>query len=257
MPFGGALSVGAAGLGILKGGIDAIGAGGQLKKDKAELAGLTPSFYKIQDEYFGNRNDAATLAGGGFTQDSKDFFSDQSSRGLGTGISGTLQAGGSPNDIARIFDSYNNNVKNFAAADSEKHLENIKYFHQVNKDLAGQKNIQWSLNEDRPYQNKLKELTERINADKQNKNNAINSVIGGISSAGTALTNANLTSKLFPDQGGDIAEIATLPNTPGAEGNWTLPGKFNTEKKDFVLPDNLNLTEEQQQGLYKFLHRGV
>lgn len=229
MPAGGlgigtALSLGGAALGIIKGGVDAFSAGHQLKEDKKELAGLTPAFYKIQDEYFQNKNSAAESAQGGLTQDAKDYYTDQSGRGLGTGVSATLNSGGSPNDIARIFDSYNNGIKSVAAADSEAKLNNIKYFHQVNKDLAGQKNIQWGVNEYQPYQSKLKELTQRIQADKINKNNDINSVIGGVSDAGTALSNASLQSKLFPDAGTEEA---------GADGAMWSPAQLMQLKTFF------------------------
>ena len=244
MPLGGALTVGAAGLGVVKGGIDFFSANKQLKEDKAELAGLAPAFYKVQDEYYGNKNSAAELAQGGLTQGSKDFYGDMAGRGLGTGVSATLQAGGSPNDISRIFDSYNQGIKSLASADSEAQINNIKYFHQVNKDLAGQKTIQWSVNEYQPYQNKLKELTERINADKQNKNNAINSVIGGVSSAGTALTNNSLLNKLFSNDKGEIDDpfrpekLSTIAKGFDFSGNQNQDMGENYNRPSAIIQDN-------------------
>jgi len=255
--------------GVVKGGIDYFSAKAQEKKDKAELAGLDTPFYKIQDEYFQNRNNAAEMAQGGLSQDAKDFYTDQSGRGLGAGISGTLQSGGSPNDIARIFDSYNQGIKQVSVADSEAKINNIKYFNQVNKDLAGQKTTQWGVNEYQPYQNKLKELTQRISADKQNANNAINSAIGSVSSFATAKSNEDMIGSLFGDGKGGVSELpdgnamweqykSQMEMDGAAQGNYTLPGKFNTEKSssDFYVPDELGLSEEQKQGLYSFLKRG-
>lgn len=184
-------------LSVITGGIKAIGAGKQLKKDKAELARLTPAFYKIQDEYYNNKNSAAELAQGGLTQNAKDFYGDMAGRGLGTGVSGVLQAGGSPNDIAKIFDSYNTSISELGVKDAETQINNIKYYHQVGKDLAGQKTQQWAINEYAPYQNKLKELTQRIDADKKNIWGGIDQAIGSVQAGVTSMQNEKMINNLF------------------------------------------------------------
>jgi hypothetical protein len=252
--------------GTLKGGIDFLSASKQLKADKEELARLEPVFYQVRDEYYGNRNSAAENAQSGITQGAKDYFTDMSSRGLGTAVSGVSAAGGSVNDINRIFQSYNDSMRRFSAEDSEKHLNNIQYYQQVNKDLAAQKNIQWAVNEYQPYQNKLKELTQRIAADKLNKNNALNDVISGIGMAGQAFSNDNMHGKLFGDEAGSV----TAPDNSGqagweeykrqqqmndaAQGDQMLSQKFSANK--FQIPDDLGLSEEQKAGLYNYLNRG-
>lgn len=167
------------------------------KKDKAELARLAPAFYKIQDEYQRNENQAAEMAGGGLTQGSKDFYGDMAGRGLSSGISGMLAGGGDPNNIARLFDSYNTSARKLATDDSEAHINNIKYFQQVGKDLAGQKTQQWAVNEYQPYQNKLKELTQKIAANKQNIWNGIQGAIGGAQAGVTSMQNDKLLGNLF------------------------------------------------------------
>lgn len=204
-----------AGLGLITGGIKAIGAGKQLKKDKAELARLTPAFYKVQDEYYNNKNSAAELAQGGLTQNAKDFYGDMAGRGLSTGVSGVLQAGGSPNDIAKIFDSYNTSISELGVKDAETHINNIKYYHQVGKDLAGQKTQQWAINEYAPYQNKLKELTQRIDADKKNIWGGIDQAIGSVQAGVTSMQNEKMINNLFKS------------GVPGAEGSATGGGAAN------------------------------
>jgi hypothetical protein len=179
------------------------------KKDKAELARLAPAFYKIQDEYQRNENQAAEMAGGGLTQGSKDFYGDMAGRGLSSGISGMLAAGGDPNNIARLFDSYNTSARKLATDDSEAQINNIKYFQQVGKDLAGQKTQQWAVNEYQPYQNKLKELTQKIAANKQNIWNGIQGAIGGVQAGVTATQNEKLLSSLFKGIDGGANSTAT------------------------------------------------
>jgi hypothetical protein len=168
-----------------------------LKKDKAELSRLKPAIYKIQDEYYNNYNQAAELAQGGLTQGAKDYYGDMAGRGLGTGISGVLQAGGSVNDISKIFDSYNNSIKDLGVRDSEAQIGNIKYFQQVGKELAGQKTQQWAINEYAPYQNKLKELTQRVAADKQNIWGGITGAIGAGQAGVTSMQNERLINNLM------------------------------------------------------------
>lgn len=270
MPVSAGLSIAPAIAGTVANAVQAFGAGAQEKKDQAELKRLKPAFYKIQDEYFGNRNSAAEMAQGGFTQGAKDLFSDQLGRGLGTAVSGTLQAGGSPNDIASIFGGYNDAVRNFAAEDSQKQIENIRYFHKVNTDLAGQKTMQWDINEYQPYQNKLKELTQRIAADKQNKWNAVQGAIGSAQAGVTALSNnslmnstikrndaqANLFKNLFANkETGQVDDPFKIENVlnPGTSQdqnyNWynpnantpapPIPGQPASQQSDTYTPDQI------------------
>lgn len=204
-----------------------------MSKDKDELSRLAPAFYKIQDEYYQNYNQAAEMAGQGLTAPARDYYSDMAGRGLGTAVSGTLQAGGSPNDIARIFDSYNASTRELGVRDAEAQINNIKYFQQVGKDLAGQKTQQWVINEYAPYQNKLKELTKRIEADKQNIWKGVTGAIGGVQAGVTAVQNEKLLGDLFKGVGGggaaDVAGSAIQDAMGGiSEGALKVPDPFKT-----------------------------
>lgn len=173
--------------------------GGKSDEEKAreELSRLKSPFYKIQDEYIQNRNQAAAMAQQGLPQATKDYLTEQSQLGLGSAIGGISQTGGSPNGFSSLFESFDRGIRRTAAEDAAAQLENIKYFQQANKDLAGQKTMQWSINEYQPYQAKLKELTQRIGAAKTNQNNALQGAISGLGAVGTAVENSNLMSKLF------------------------------------------------------------
>lgn len=202
--------------GLISGG-QAIAGGEQLRKDKAELKRLTPAFYKVQDEYFRNERQAAGMAGQGMTEGAKDFYSDMAGSGLSTGVSAALQANGDPSMISKIFESYNNGIRKVATEDSEMQINNIKYYQQVGKDLAGQKTQQWAINEYQPYQNKLKELTQRISADKQNIWNGLQGVVGAGQAAVTASQNEKLLNGLF-------GESAEGGKPGGAIGGSALSG---------------------------------
>lgn len=199
--IGNALSVGSGALSALYGVASSISGLVNLRKDKQELARLSPAYYKIQNEYYQNRNTASQMAGSGLPQGVRDYETSEVERGLGAAVSGELQTGGTPNDIAKAFDIYGRHINRIGAEDASAHVENIKYFMGVNKELAGQKNIQWGINEYAPYQNKLKELTARIAADKENVWGGAGTFIGGLGATGTSLTNASLMKSLFQDDG--------------------------------------------------------
>lgn len=192
MPLSGGLTLAGAGLNVIAGGAKSIFGANELKKTKQELAALHMPGYKIQDEYFQNRNIAGSLAQGGLTQGAKDYYTEEAGRGLGAGISATLQGGGGVNDISRLLDTYNRGIKNVAAEDAEKQMGNIKNYTDTLKDLAGQKTMQWAINEYQPYQNKLKELTQRRAAAYQNLFGGIGDVASSLGGAGTALQNVGL-----------------------------------------------------------------
>ena len=245
---------------------------GDVKKAKEELAGLEKPFYDIQDEYYENKNLAGTMAQSGLPAATQDYLTTESQRGLGTTIGAINQTGGNPNDYARILDVYNNSIKKTAAEDAASQIGNIKYYMGVNKDLAGQKTTQWGVNEYQPYQNKLKELTERIGAGKTNMWGGIDQAIGSVAAYGTSKQNADMYSKLF----GNGKGTTTDPNATfksweqqqernnAAQGNYELTPKFaaNKPQGDFYVPgynlerDDIGLSGEERQALFNYLNRG-
>lgn len=188
-----------AGLGILEGGIQLFSNLGKEKRIDRELSKLQDPFYRIQSEYEENRNITRGMAGGGTPAAELDYATSESQRGLSAGISGTLQSGGSPGDIAKMFDIYNRNIDKTKAESANQHLKNIDYYMKTNADLAGQKNIQWSLNEKQPYERKFRQLTQQRYAAEQNAYGGANTLIGGIGALGTSLQNNSLLDKLFAE----------------------------------------------------------
>lgn len=191
---------------VLNIGSDVLGAGegiyqlfnsiGKEKKDEQELDALKQPFYKIQDEFFQNKNIAEGLAGQGLTGDTKNYVTTESQRGLGTSLGALSEAGGDPNNFAKVLSTYNDSITKNASLDAETHLKNIDYFFNANKDLAGQKITKQSLDELQPYERKLKELTERKAADETSAYNGANLITGSVNAAGTAMQNNDLLKTL-------------------------------------------------------------
>lgn len=201
-----------AGLGILEGGIQLFSSIGKERKDREALNKLQQPFYKIQDEYIQNKNLSESQAQGGLPTATKDYLTGESQRGLSAGISGVLQSGGSPNDINKLFDTYNKSIDRTAAEDAEVHQKNIDYFMGVNKDLAGQRVTQWALNKYQPYQEKKKQLSENILADKTNAYGGANTAIGSVGALGTSLENNSLLKMLFKTNNSSSKDGYSSPN---------------------------------------------
>ncbi|MCB0472508.1 MAG: hypothetical protein KDC56_05565 [Flavobacteriaceae bacterium] len=235
------------------GAAQAISGASNLQKDKAELARLTPAFYKIQDEYYGNRNQAAVQSQSGFTQAAKDYYTDTMSRGFSSGLGTLLSAGGSANDIATLFDTYSQGMHRLAADDSERQLKNIQYYQQAAKDLAGQKTMQWAINEYQPYQNKLKELTQRIAADKNNIWGGLQSIVGAGQAAVTVSQNDDLIKGLISNLGGtkDGKTATPVPNFSGDPFLKSTIPMFESDVTDRPVEQNSTDSNEQLAQLLK------
>lgn len=187
--------------GAIIGGIKSLKAHHQAQKDAAEAERLKNPFYKIQSEYFQNKNLAAEEAGQGFSSDEKNFLTQENERGLGTGISAITQGGGDPNDVARLFERYQSGIQSTAAQDAEIHSKNMDFYKNANSELAAQKTIQFGVNEKQPYEAKLKEITERRAADKQNEQEGLNTAFSSLVGGATGMQNSSLLKKLLSGTG--------------------------------------------------------
>jgi len=245
MPLGGAVVSGLVGVGKI------ISNANKLAKDKEELSKLKTPFYKIQNEYTQNRDIAANLAEGGLSSAEKNYALTNNERGLSAGLSTILQGGGSPSSVAGLTSAFNDSTNQLAVKDSKKHLENINYFMGANKDLAGQKTTQWTINEFQPYQNKLKELTGRKAADETSMWNGINDVVGSVGAGAMWKQNQDLYDSLFSGnnapENNDAANKAyqqwsnneIMNNAPQYNGQPTSR-KFAPDNtpKSFNIPDD-------------------
>lgn len=180
------VAAGVASAGLTLSAVKWISGNSKEKKAKKAREALKSPFYDIQDEYYQNKNTAAQLAGGGLPDATKDYYTTQSEKGLSAGIQGILQGGGNPNDISKLYQTYDDSLSKISAADAEAHLNNIKYYMGVNKDLAGQKTIQWALNKKQPYENLVRELTAAQKAGEATKWEAANDAMSAISSFATS-----------------------------------------------------------------------
>lgn len=181
------IAAGVASAGLTLAAVKWVSGNSKEKKAKRELANLKAPFYDIQNEYFENKNQAAQLAQGGLPAATKDLYTNQTEKGLTAGIKAITGSGGNPNDVSKILQTFDDSTSKISAMDAETHINNIKYYHAVNKDLAGQKTIQWAINKQQPYLNTLKQLNAAMKAGEATKNEAYSDALSSISSFGTSM----------------------------------------------------------------------
>lgn len=215
---------------------------------KKERAKLNAPFYKIQDEYLQNQHLAGTMAEGGLPAATKDYYTDESQRGLSAGIEGILGSGGNPNDIQGLLQTYDNGIDKIASADAQTHLDNIKYYMGVNKDLAGQKTIQWAINKQQPYLSTLKELS----AAKSEGEAMMNSGIGDVANAGISYATGSYGGGGFgksSTRGGTAGGGLFGSSSSGNGNNYLNEGSANDAKTNTVADPFSNSDDDYKNYL--------
>lgn len=258
---GTAIQVGSAALNGIKGIATLFGAKSDEEKAREELSRLETPFYKIQNEYIQNRNIAGNMASSGLPDATKNYYTTEAQRGLGSGLNAVMTAGGDPNDVNRLLDVYNQSINRVGMEDAQTRVGNIQNFFNLNKELAGQKTMQWTLNEYAPYERKLKEITNRIAAAKQNQNTGFNDIIGSTSAAGTAISNNDLMNKLFAKKtmnaGNQNSDAPNASRGMEAVGDGSSTNQFDinstgftdAEKAEYKKSGNL-YADNQSQDIY-------
>lgn len=229
--------------GLALGAAKFISSSSQLKKDRAKQDAMKRPYYKVQDEYYQNRNIAEQLATSGLPIDVTNQLARERSQGLTTNLDALKQTAGGPNAFAALNKSFSDSLLNEASVTSQQQLKNIEYFMNVNKDIAGQKSTQFGINELQPYQSNLKQSNERQAADETNKWNGLSEGIGSLSAIGTSFSNSNILSRLFKSPNGGISDpfgsggnnpndVSVAPNTslgsPDVAGSIGAPTANNS-----------------------------
>lgn len=232
-----------------KGIYDMISGHSKYDKAKKEMDALAHPFYKIQDEYGQNRNISANRAEKGYGAEQLDYLTNENERGLGAGISALSQGGGTgANDLAKILDTYNRTASRTAAEDAQLQTQNISQFFNANKDLAGQKTIQWHENEYQPWANKQSLLAQQMGIAKKTQDQGWNSTISGISGALSAFTNDDLQKAMLAKQ----SQQSSMLNSPDAAANNAATASFNPS----VVTNPTQLTLPTRESKYRELMYG-
>lgn len=222
-----AVTAGVAVAGLLYSGYKAIHAAQQEKQARAEASNLRRPFEKVQDEFYQNQNIARELATTGLPVDTKNYLETKRNQQTGTSFEALKEAGANPNDFAKITSLYTDSLRSEAAENAQQQIANIKYFTDLNKEIAGQKTTAWAVNELQPYETKLKEIQDRNLAAQTNLNNAIDEGLGYGSALGTSLNKGNNLTTTSPATGDGVRRI-------GPGGN---PADISPDTSNLTAPN--------------------
>lgn len=159
--------------------------------------------FDIEREYFNNQGLAESMAQQGLSQSSMDYYTTGAERGFTQGADVALQTGAGINAIQQMYDEYNRSLLGATVADARLQQENLRTLMGANKDLAGQKTMQWVLNKYEPYKDRAKAAADEIRAGQQNKQIAAQELVGTASSIATSMLGNDLNAG---DRGGAGAE---------------------------------------------------
>jgi hypothetical protein len=162
----------------------------QDEKAAREGSALRRPFYTIPMEYNEDKNIWEEAAGQGLSSAEKQYAGQQRERGLSSSLSALKQTGAGPNEFAGLNKIFDDSLNSQSVADANQHLQNIQMFTKANEELAGQKGIQFGINELQPYESKLKEIQDRRTAAQTNENNAVNEGIGSLAAGATGYNSA-------------------------------------------------------------------
>lgn len=172
------------------------------RKARRELESLESPFYKIQEELLQNRDIAAQQAQLGVPQAIEDYMTTETQRGFGSSIMASNNQRLGANSVAELFDRYQRGVQANAAQQAQMVASQIGRFLDTNSTVAGQKVMQWTINEFNPFQNKVRNLQARIG-----QNNAtMGSGISDLLSAGSTYAVGQQNNALLQSLGGNAGQ---------------------------------------------------
>ena len=111
---------------------------------------------------------------GGLSEAAREFYKNQSMRGLQSGIDASLQGGASPNAISSIYDKFNNGLSEISTLDSKLYTESIDRLIKANIGVSEMNDTNWAINKYQPFADKAAAATSMKTA-------GINNMFGGAS----------------------------------------------------------------------------
>lgn len=159
-------------------------------------------WYTIPDQYGQNVNLATQQAETGLSPSTLNYYTTQTSRGLGSGISAMLEGGGDVDNLSRLYDQFSQGLSQEAAEDNNLKTQHLGTLINANKDLAGQETQQWALNYYDPYKDTAQLASAEKTGGKQEIGTGIGEAVGAAASASNQSLYADRTAKMTPPDGG-------------------------------------------------------
>jgi hypothetical protein len=227
------------------------GVTGAIQKGKAKRmarANKRP-VYEIQKPILDNQSLIESRAGQGLSDAALQTYRQSSERGLTSSIDAILAGGGSVNNIADLYSSFEGGISKMSLIDEEMRTRNVQNLITQNNALAGEQEKAWQINVYAPYADKAQAAAALSKQGTDNIWKGVNSVIG----AGTNLATGNLYKKVIAAVYGTNGNLGNEPvpqaGSPGNELAFDPNiGKYNWQTDYGTIPKRpLSAAEKVQQ----------
>lgn len=131
-------------------------------------------YFKIPQEWYDDDNVAAGQAEHGLNEQALKYYSDMSGRGLSSGLGTILQAGGNPNTVSQLYDQYDTGNRKVAEEDAQLKDQHIGTFLQANANLGNEEEKRWTLNDYKPWLDRVAADNKKLGAADQNIDSGLN-----------------------------------------------------------------------------------
>lgn len=228
MPLDAGLVLGGIG-GVLKTGLGLSNA----SAGSADLAGARRPVYAIPKEWYDIDNVTANQAQTGLSAPAMNYYTTMANRGFGAGVGATLQTGGDANDIAGLYDQYDQGVNKIAAEDSELKNSHIQNWINAHANLGNEQEKKFTLNEYESYKDRVRADNQKIAAGQQTAFNGLSDITNSLASYNTSKLYKERTDAMAAPTMGDKLGIDPLDGgqtpagiPPAAAGG--MPSPFTT-----------------------------
>lgn len=222
------------------------GIGQLIHSKKLGKSAVLPSF-DIQQEYFDNRDIAASMAQRGLTDKALNYYTSEAERGLGSATGALLQSGGGINSFQQLYDTFGRGTAAVATEDAELQNKNILHFMDRNDVVAKQKVQKWVIEKYQPYKDTVAAAASERAAGLQNITGALNEGAAAAASYGMGKNYEDLL-----NAGKTTAGTGTAVDTPGDIGIGkpvTPPANLNSilNRDPYQVVVNPPAQQQQQQ----------
>jgi len=123
------------------------------KANKMARKNIRPK-YDIQQGIEDNQALVESKASEGLSDNAKQVLTTGSERGLSSSIDAILKGGGSVNNIADIYDNFQGGISKLSLVDEEMRAKHVADMIAQNREMAGETEKKWQINEFAPYADK-------------------------------------------------------------------------------------------------------
>lgn len=179
--------------------------------------------YNIPQEWFNNDNLAAAQAQYGLSVPSQDYYTDQASRGLSSGLDAVLKGGGNVNTVADLMDTYDTGLNKIASEDNELRNANLDRYIQANGNLGNERDKAYAINEYEPYKNRKIADTAKEGVSMQNAMSGLDDLTNVASAASVSGNKYEATHtggapvSISPNQSASFAQFGGNPGDSFAQ----------------------------------------